>query len=494
MSKRTSNQRKRASGDSLEVHDNQTASCASVTFTQRRPAKKRKTQANESLQVTRVRRKGALKVMLDMPLDILFEIFGNMHPQDLMNLSRTTKDFRALLIHKSSARFWKAAFENALDLPPCYPNMNELAFANLLFSTHCHVCLKPNVNDVLWGIRARYCKDCKDERLFWSGRFASLDRLEIVDISSPAKPYLSVIRKETLKKSSTDEGYIVDRNEIAELKARWKDVDFDDEESVKRALLERQKYMQEVELVAMKCQEWYQLRRRVRSGKLEILRQTRYKAIIKKLREAGYDEEIDKCSNRTREMLLNEKAVREPKVLTDRAWENLKSKAISIMEGIRKNRVFNERRPVLQARMEPLIPVLNSLRRDYGDINFPSSANFLLLPPVRSIIDVPNGVTLTAEDIIRSIKAILPEILADWKSSVQVKLVQLIKSKTEVPEGVDPLSLAVGSFFRCIHCGKFRSYEHLSPYMFKPLPIGYVGESISYSCLQLWCLPTGFYL
>lgn len=69
------------------------------------------------------------------------EIFGHLHPYDLLRLTRTTKEFRRILLHRSSISTWKASFEHVPSLPACPPEMCEPAWANLAFSPHCHVCL-----------------------------------------------------------------------------------------------------------------------------------------------------------------------------------------------------------------------------------------------------------------------------------------------------------------------------------------------------------------
>lgn len=62
-----------------------------------------------------------------------------MGPQELLNLSRSNKDFRGLLMDKSSARFWKAAWDNATDLPKCPSTLSEPAYASLCFDHYCQV-------------------------------------------------------------------------------------------------------------------------------------------------------------------------------------------------------------------------------------------------------------------------------------------------------------------------------------------------------------------
>lgn len=64
-----------------------------------------------------------------------------MHLGDLLSLSRTTKAFRELVLARSAERFWKAAMENSLaeGLPACPEWLSEPAYANLMYSPHCHV-------------------------------------------------------------------------------------------------------------------------------------------------------------------------------------------------------------------------------------------------------------------------------------------------------------------------------------------------------------------
>ncbi|KAI0789476.1 hypothetical protein C8Q75DRAFT_163751 [Abortiporus biennis] len=108
------------------------------------PAKKKQKLETETKHKKRTRCKGALKDMLEMPLDILYEIFVKLSPQDLLSLSRTTKAFRNLLISKSAICFWKTAFQNSPDLPPRFPDMNELQTVSKLRSTPFSGCFNPD--------------------------------------------------------------------------------------------------------------------------------------------------------------------------------------------------------------------------------------------------------------------------------------------------------------------------------------------------------------
>ena len=100
-------------------------------------------------------KRGLLQAVAEFPLDLLYEvraglsylivnlnylqIFAYLLPSDILSLSRTTKDLRALLMTQSSASIWKTARENLTDFPPCPNDLNEAQYVNLMFSNHCHV-------------------------------------------------------------------------------------------------------------------------------------------------------------------------------------------------------------------------------------------------------------------------------------------------------------------------------------------------------------------
>ncbi|KAF5330282.1 hypothetical protein D9619_006077 [Psilocybe cf. subviscida] len=81
--------------------------------------------------------RGLLKDVVDMPLDIVYEIFGKLSPGDLLTLSQTSKDLRNILLSKSSASIWKEARGNVPGLPDCPPDLSEPQHANLCFMKHC---------------------------------------------------------------------------------------------------------------------------------------------------------------------------------------------------------------------------------------------------------------------------------------------------------------------------------------------------------------------
>ncbi|ESK90969.1 hypothetical protein Moror_16367 [Moniliophthora roreri MCA 2997] len=89
----------------------------------------------------RVRGKRGLleRLVKDTPLDIVLEIFKHLLPLDILNLSRTSKELRAMLMSQSSVPIWRTARENVPELPPLPSDLNEAQYANLAFDSYCHV-------------------------------------------------------------------------------------------------------------------------------------------------------------------------------------------------------------------------------------------------------------------------------------------------------------------------------------------------------------------
>lgn len=62
----------------------------------------------------------ALQGVMQLPVELLFDILELAHPMDLMHLSRTSKGLRKVVLSKSSEPVWKAAYKNydELNNPP----------------------------------------------------------------------------------------------------------------------------------------------------------------------------------------------------------------------------------------------------------------------------------------------------------------------------------------------------------------------------------------
>ncbi|TRM58383.1 hypothetical protein BD626DRAFT_634065 [Schizophyllum amplum] len=107
----------------------------------------------------------------EFPLDIMYEIFNHLQPEQLFSMSRTNKTLRDALTRKSARSIWRASFQNDKDIPRVPPDLNELQYARLLFDESCMFCSSQNGTNVAWAARVRCCDECLEKR------FVNLEKL-----------------------------------------------------------------------------------------------------------------------------------------------------------------------------------------------------------------------------------------------------------------------------------------------------------------------------
>ncbi|KAF9228218.1 hypothetical protein BS17DRAFT_773271, partial [Gyrodon lividus] len=125
-----------------------------IELARAKPTQGKHSQATESYK--RRRRRGRLEMLPELNLDVLFQVLSFLHPMDLLNLARSAKAFRQLLMRKSFAFAWKTARGQVEGPPDCPPDLSEPQYANLAFYPHCHNCgnVVPTIH---WRLRRRYC-------------------------------------------------------------------------------------------------------------------------------------------------------------------------------------------------------------------------------------------------------------------------------------------------------------------------------------------------
>ncbi|PBK66668.1 hypothetical protein ARMSODRAFT_339790 [Armillaria solidipes] len=88
-------------------------------------------------KISRKLQKTGCVELMDLSLDLWLEIFRLIFPADLLQLARTNKGFRNIIMKRSSIPIWCVAQSNLSGLPAPFPDMSEPAWANLLFFKSC---------------------------------------------------------------------------------------------------------------------------------------------------------------------------------------------------------------------------------------------------------------------------------------------------------------------------------------------------------------------
>ncbi|KAG8698374.1 hypothetical protein FRC09_007263 [Ceratobasidium sp. 395] len=80
---------------------------------------------------------GDIVAILSIPIEVFSEIAGHLHPLDVIQLSRSSKHLRKLLMQRAAMHIWQRSLENVPGLPPCPSHLCEPQYAALIFTEYC---------------------------------------------------------------------------------------------------------------------------------------------------------------------------------------------------------------------------------------------------------------------------------------------------------------------------------------------------------------------
>ncbi|KAG2056845.1 hypothetical protein BDR06DRAFT_931848 [Suillus hirtellus] len=431
----------------------------------------------------KLKRRGRLDLMPTMNLDILFHILSFLSPMDLLNLSRTSKDFRNLLLQRSSASVWKIARLQVDDLPDCPQDMSEPQYANLAFYPHCHDCDRV-VRSVLWPLRARYCPRCIGEntldqwstasRFPWTVNFNSYDLPHAI-IYGTGRP------KQLFLKKALDE-----------LRAELSKTPADEMEALLR---EKRTNAAEVMKHAERCQQWLEYVASSRKLELDAIRRARQDDIVTRLTEAGYRPELDYVNKFWLEDHLGT-SFKEPKPLNQKSWDRMRPDLITALDKVRMRRiedkVYGPRRQILMDEYKKYLQ--DPPPADAAFDLMPHAVNVAEFDPFRVIITSPESATITATSFVSAFQQ-LPDFVSSWRAKIDREFLDLIRCPESQGDGgkqedADCLQLATATFI--VESGSDRRLlmypEVLSwPGFFTPAPVTLFDEVYLLQVKQFEC-------
>ncbi|KAG6916761.1 hypothetical protein DXG01_005506 [Tephrocybe rancida] len=344
------------------------------------------------------RTKGKLSGLIDLPIDVLFEIFGHLKPFDLLKVARVTKEFRRLLMHKTSRSVWQAALESIYDLPPCPTNMDEPAWIN------------PFSAIVSAGMRWAPDEDQVKE----------YDFLRQCLWLVPSQPGKKVTSK-----------YVI-RDHLIEMKDKV--AALTDDNARNAFLHERRQVLSDIETHAALCVTWAQAQASDRSFELEQLRNERRKAVIEKLKSLGYEKDI--ASIHPPYSLVDHELVKKTQKLTERVWSNIRELLLKFMDKMRALRLEREHIERLHNRKSSAVTVYRGYmisHYPHTDV-MPSGLDFCGYPPVKEILEQSDEVDVD-ETSFADLIPLIPDFIARWRQSVELHLIEVAKSTLPYSDG-----------------------------------------------------------
>ncbi|KAL1727661.1 hypothetical protein EV714DRAFT_286300 [Schizophyllum commune] len=304
------------------------------------PAKRRKGNRGKTVNpktTKQTRRRGkSLAGLPNMPFDILYEIFGYLHPLDLLHLSRATKALRAILLSRSATSVWKRSFLSVKDTPSIPDDISIPHLSSLMFESACQYCLSRTTN-VDWECRARVCKKCVDKHyLTEREKFEFLCNNKSVygGIRSVLPDPITFgdggSRTKTIRfPRSTFQEYVAEYSRlVATANAGGA--------ALKAWLKSKKEYLDMITEHAAECRIWQSSQEQSREDELDQLRLERREVIAEHLSNEGWADELAlQGISILEEHVEGRKAQR----LTERGWLKIKDQMIAFMEQWKHTRI-----------------------------------------------------------------------------------------------------------------------------------------------------------
>ncbi|KAJ2935037.1 hypothetical protein H1R20_g2020, partial [Candolleomyces eurysporus] len=426
-------------------------------------AKRQKTATNSAKARTgdaakSARRRKDLSLLPTMPLDILYEIFGQLSPKDLISLSRTNKLFRKTLLASTATTVWKAAREEC-NAPEPPRDFTEPRWAALLFLNSCWSCGAKGVPKVDWYLQRRVCIHCKKSHLVHSDKF----KLRFPDYEPEVLNYVIFTHTSEWSHGHKSNSKFYWDDDIHPIVEQWRKLQhaahlgqpgaIDLFENWKE---QRTEHLEYVAKMAQTYEAWYRNMSLNKDSDAADNRKKRLEAVKARFLELGYDAvDINRC------LFVHSDGISTgtPNV-TNAVWGRLRPKLEPAIEAQRNQREARELELTKSKRMSILNDLydvhLSSLKP--FDRYFCPPAQFLRsLPQVVSLIEAGKDVIVTSHDFQPILDNIATHIANYQEERQQFAISTLPESENQA---ADRLSLAK-NVFTC-------DVRLTDPYSYKP--------------------------
>ncbi|KAF7319711.1 hypothetical protein MKEN_00752800 [Mycena kentingensis (nom. inval.)] len=352
-------------------------------------------------------------------IDIIYQVLSHLHPLDIAHLSRTNKDFRALLLSPSTDMIWRMSFSRWPDyLPPCPPGVCGRRWTNLVFGPQlCEVC---RMNDTIpdFYIWHRLCTSCMDRQLVLHTSHPLMEEVfpttsRFNGASNMALPSRLRLHIFDAKDAITEVQAAVQRGETVPFLENW--------------FLERKAMVIANRQAAKTAISWWDAasqKRRQHFVKQFDLNTTRIQNRL--IGEGYHPQDVLRAGIPV--------FVRHYPRLTARAWRAILPVLMPLVEKQRIQRLSEEREYLLASRRRVITAVVSQvLRTSPAQLwpHLPPAESLYAWPPVKSLIDDPSHRPFTENDT-KLLDALvhLPEFSIAWRAAQREKTLRLLPAGT----------------------------------------------------------------
>ncbi|KAF8487336.1 hypothetical protein DFH94DRAFT_849739 [Russula ochroleuca] len=318
------------------------------------PAKAKRTGVSRRIR-------GRLQNMLSLSFDVLFLIFSELGPMDLVNLARTSKALRQVLTSRKSMWVWIVARRNAgpIMVPDPPEDMSEPAWALLLFGPAvCSHCSTKNVHRIDFALRRRLCTICRKRNLVHSIRF----RFRCPDLKESVMDLLPYTKIGGWAEGRASSGRFYWKPDLYDMTNKLAELE-EDRNAGKAGAQERLKLFRAerilfVDSIIQSCPEFEKWAKEEAEAQAHISqerRAQRREALKDRILSAGYvSADIDYIG------MSAVPGANVDKILTEKAWRRIRRKVESRLSSARERR--------LQERCRREIEYKTKAEQCYSDI------------------------------------------------------------------------------------------------------------------------------
>ncbi|KAF5331121.1 hypothetical protein D9619_005375 [Psilocybe cf. subviscida] len=402
-------------------------------------------------------RRGGLKMIHEMPLDIVLEIFGHLDPIDLLHVSRTSKGLRALTQGTGSQLIWKKAYENLGDSAPPIdlPGLNLMFLTSALYGKYCQVCTTRKGQLTLHASRIRLCWDCSVPNLV---SFHDVEKdIQALCINTYLGRASVKLRYSTYFFKAELEFH---RRKIANTKSRPGQ---ETHQAIWSATMrQRRDYM-------TKLTKWSLSERYKTNQKYRDILARRQQDITSRIIAAGYEAEA------TYIRIARLPGVKIGADLTDKGWDRIKGRILSTFEYIRQQKLERDIKDCFSTRIYHFQQIVNAA---FGDVPKPRIPvpfyEILHSEPFHGILTSYTGLgmrhltdEMRQQLRIPALAERITEITNTWRKAADRHLLDLVNPGSPVktenddqPADTAPLELGT-TLFTCHWCPAALSYPRV---------------------------------
>ncbi|OSD06734.1 hypothetical protein PYCCODRAFT_758325 [Trametes coccinea BRFM310] len=205
-------------------------------------------------------------------------------------------------------------------------------------------------------------------------------------------------------------------------------------------------------------ESWTLEEERQRRIAVEKVRSERIENVIKRLREEGWGEELDKLTEQRMKGLCTLEAVDKAVPLTENAWKGMREDVTKFMEFLQVCRLEDEWSCAVSKRLQWLQGIVDAHNLSSGGHCGESDllaefSDIALFPKLRTLLDKPPTDNVTEETLAKACEGALPALQEAWMREHEQYFIGLVKQKMRASALPDRsmLSLAIVTF-KCKRC------------------------------------------